>query len=426
MSARSSETSIILAVTFGSILEWYEIGLYIYWAQIIEKVVFDFALPVIEAVNTFMVFLVGFFARPLGGLIFGYFGDRWGRKTSFTLSVIFASIPSFLVGLMPSYSGWSLFSLVFFSVMKFLQGFPAGGEVPGAICYLSENTTPERKKYVCSYALVGPQIGLLFSLVECLLLKKYLSYEDLSQWGWRISFLICGLLGVIGYFLRKRLHESLLFEHLKSEHKLLKKPIREAFTTYGSRIFLGFVVSIFEVVAFCTLTIVPSEYFKELFNLNDNLNLTINCILLTICAIAPPIIGKIADTYKNIPLLKISAVVCVLLSYPFYLAVSKISLVFTLIIQIILILFFSIQVALLPSLLSDLFPTSIRYTGVGFSFNVCDGVLWGITPILSFLLIQSTNQPASFIILLPLAAIIFLTSFYYIKKIKTNFKTSIG
>lgn len=416
MLNRLFRKSIIPAVTIGSILEWYEVGLYIYWASVIEKIYFDYTLPIAETINTIIVLSVGLVARPLGGYIFGKFGDKKGRKKAFTLTIILISIPTFLIGWTKSFTQWTLFTTIFLGIMKFLQGIPAGGEIPGAICYLSENTEPTKKWFTCSFALVGPQVGLLLSLTECLLLQEYLPYEDLIHWGWRFSFLACGFLGILGYVLRKKLHESDKYAHLKKEHKVLKHPVQETFKKHKKGLFLGFCVSIFEVVAFCLLTIVPVLFFKEVFNLTDNEHLIISLSTLLVCAILPPVIGRIADKYKKIPLLEISAFGFIALSYPFYWAIANMQLTTTLAIEALLVVLFSIQVALLPSILSDLFPTAIRYTGIGFSFNVCDGILWGLIPILSVMLAQKTQQPASFVVFFPITAIIFLISYHFAKK----------
>lgn len=412
---RASERAIILPITIGSILEWYEIFLYIYWAPIITKTLFDYALPIAELINAISVFVVGFIARPLGGLIFGYIGDRWGRKKSFILSILLVSLPSFGIALIPSYSTWNAFALGFLGLMKFIQGIPAGGELPGAICFLAECSTPERKRYICSYAFVGSQIGQLISMTECLLLEKYLPHEWLVEWGWRLSFFIGGILGLFGYYLRKKLHESHPFQKLKEKHEVLKNPLKESLKNHKKNILLGIFISLFEVVGFFMITVFPVEYFEKLFRLNISKNIIINGLISLLCILLLPLIGKIGDKYKNKPLFILSAIGVIAFSYPYYLAVKSSSLTASLIIEIILVLFFSIQFALLPSLISELYPTPVRFTCIGFSFNVCDSVFGGFAPILGIFLVQLTGIPASFIAIFPIAALIFLVTLFFVK-----------
>src|ERR1700722_19426931 len=138
----------IVALTIGSVLEWYEIFLYIYWAPIIGRVFFNYSSTLADLISTLLVFAFGFLSRPLGGLIFGYIGDRWGRKKSIIISIVLIALPSIAIGFMPSYAKWNSFSAIFLVVMRLLQGIPAGGELPGAMCYLEEIATPEKRRYV--------------------------------------------------------------------------------------------------------------------------------------------------------------------------------------------------------------------------------------------------------------------------------------
>lgn len=412
---KAYEKGVLLPVTIGSILERYEIYLYIYWTPIISKNFFDLSLPITEFVNFILVLIVGLISRPLGGIVFGYVGDRWGRKNAFLVSIILISIPSFFTALMPTSSTWSLFYILYIGLMKFIQGIPAGGELPGAMCYLAEVASSERKRYLCSYVFVGPQIGQIISMVQCLLLEKYLSPEALIHWGWRLSFCIGGLIGILGYFLRKKLHESPAFQDLIKKHEVLHNPVKEAFKNYKGKISLGFLISIFEVVGFYMIAFFLVENAGKILKLNVNQILLIYILFLTPLIVIQPLIGKIGDRYKNKPLYFLSAIGIILLSFPFYLTIVNASTFWALTVLGLLTLFYSIQLALLPSLITDLYPTPVRFTCIGFSFNVCDSVIGGITPLLGVLLVQMTGNLASFIIIYPVAAIIFLIALSFVK-----------
>lgn len=414
MSARKMEATLISAVTIGSILEWYEIYLYVYWSPIIADEFFDLSGPVAELINALLVLIVGFIARPLGGLIFGYIGDRWGRKRSFLLSIILISIPSFATAFM-SFSTWNLFAIVYVGIMKFIQGIPAGGELPGALCLLSEGSSPERKRYLCSYALVGPLIGQIISMTQCIFLEMYLSHESLVEWGWRISFFIGGTIGIFGYFLRTKIHESDSFKHLKKSHHVSEHPIKEAFTNHKKNILLGFLISIFEVVGFFMIAFFLVDNFTKIFNIDQKHTLLINIIMLTPLTVIQPLIGKLGDKYRNKPLYILSAVGVIFISIPFYFAIRESSQFWSITLLAVLVLFLSIQFALLPSLIVDLYPTEVRFTCIGFSFNVCDSVIGGMVPLLATLLVQGWGNTASFVIIYPIAAMIFLCTLPFIE-----------
>jgi MFS family permease len=412
---KQSEKLLVSAVSLGGILEWYEIGLYIYWPLIILGKLLSFEMPIMDAINVGLVIATGFIARPLGGMLFGRWGDTKGRKSPFAWSVLLVSVPSLLIAFLPSYMLWNTVSLVFFTVVKFLQGIPAGGELPGAICYLSENGIPERRRYLCSFTFVGPQIGLLLSLAVCLLLESVFAQETLMKTWWRMVFFVSGMMGICGFYLRRKLHDSLDFSHLKSHSHSMQHPFRRLFSTHAKHVVAGMLLSIFQVVTFCVLTIMPPWYYKSIFQLSSKENLIISSVTLFFCAVTLPLIGKISSLYRKTPLLEISAVGSIILAYPFYWSVFNLNLLFALCIQAILVVLYCIQAALLPSLIANLFPVSLRYTGIGCSFNIIDGIFWGLIPILAITLRDAVGSPASFVFFVPISAIIFLLSLRFFK-----------
>lgn len=411
---------IIPAIILGSVLEYYDLGLVVYWTPLIGKVLQDISIPLAETVNTVLAIVTGLIARPLGAYLFGRSGDKHGRKHAFTWTIIGIALPTCLIGLpLFSFENWSLLAVIYIASMKFLQGIPAGGELPGAICFLAEESKNERDKILkCSFSLVGPQIGLLLSLAVVLLLQEYLSYETLLNQAWRIAFLSTGFLGIGGYLLRSSLHETREYNLMKAGHKIVQYPVRELFKNYRFELILAFSLSIFEVVAFCLLTVIPIIYFNQIFGLKSFSSLLIHVSVLIACIIFPPIFGKIASLLPNkiILLTELSAWSVIIFSPLFYYSIDSAKLLSTLIAQMLLVIFFSVQVAILPYFLVNLFPTHIRYSGIGFSFNVCDGILWGLVPIITNILISKTQNIASFVILFPLSAIIFLISARILKK----------
>ncbi|MBN1914272.1 MAG: MFS transporter [Parachlamydiales bacterium] len=411
----ASERAIIFPVTIGSMLEWYEVYLYIYWTPIIANNLWDLSIPIAELVNFLLFMFVGLIARPLGSLIFGYIGDKWGRKKSFLLSIILVAIPSILTAMMPTFAIWNAFSIIYITAMKFIQGIPSGGELPGAMCFLAETASPTRKTYLTSYALIGPQIGQILSMAQCLVMELYFSQEFLILYGWRISFFIGGLIGLLGYFLRKKLHESHSFTHIKSKNEIHHNPIKYALKRYKHRIVLGFLISIFEVVGFYLIAFYLVANANKILKINIEQNLLMNLAFLTPLTILLPIIGKIGDKINNKYLYYISAIGVIISSAPFYYSINNSLTTLSIIFLALIILFFSIQFALLPSLLTRMFPTPVRYTCLGLSFNVCDSVVGVLAPVIGFLISKYTGNNAAFIIIYPITALLFLLVFPKIK-----------
>ncbi len=415
---KASERKIVLPVTIGSILEWYEIFLFFYWIPIISRQFTDLSTPIAELITFITVILVGFIARPMGGIIFGYIGDHWGRKRSFLLSILLITVPTVLTAFMPTFFSWTIVTVIYIGIIKFIQGIPAGGEIPGAICLLFESADSKRKKYLTSYTFVGTLIGQILSMSQVLLMEKYFPSDFLIKYGWRISFLIGGLIGIFGYFLRKRLHESMPFIHLREKHEVLKNPIKHSLKNYKTKIFIGFLISIFEVVGFFLLTFFLVENAEKILNLTLIQNLIMNIIVLTITMLLLPIIGKFGEYYKNKPLFVWSTLGIIIFSFAFYFAtLNSLTILPTIFLGIVM-LFLCVQYALLPSLIANLFPTAVRFTCIGLSFNICDSFIGGISTYLSFIFIKFTRNWASFILLLPIAAIIFLATLPFVKEKK--------
>ena len=249
------QRNVILAVTFGNLLEWYEIYLYVYWSPVIAKLFFPPEAEKINLSRTFLIFAVGFLARPLGGLFFGRLGDSIGRKKAFILSLVMMTIPTILTGFLPTYGQVGILAPVFLTCIRFLQSFPAGGELPGAICYLYECSEIHRRRYSCSWAFFGVLSGLLFSTTECFILEILLSQKDLITWGWRISFLFGGIIGLCGVLVRSRLHETPLYQEMAKHSQIVKEPIFRVLYEYRKVLFRGILFWCFNSAAAFFITV---------------------------------------------------------------------------------------------------------------------------------------------------------------------------
>jgi len=416
----ANERKIIFPITIGGILEWYEVYQFIYWAPIISKSYFDLSLSLTELSHAFLILFIGFLSRPIGGLIFGYFGDKLGRKKSFMLTILLVAFPSFLITLMPDISSWAFFSMIYLAIMRFFQGIPAGGELPGALCYLYESAKPSRRKYLCSYLFVGPQIGQLISMVQILLFEELLTHEQLVTWGWRLSFFIGGMIGVSGFFIRKKLEESSSFEHLKEVHHVLKNPIKKSFLYHKKDIIQGILISVFEVVGFFLLAFFLVENSQEILNLNIKETLTLYFLVLLFITFMMPTLGYLGERLNTNYILSLSAFLTIILSLPLYLSISIENALLSSIFVVLLATVLIIQFSFLPSILAELYPTSVRYTCLGFSFNIADSVIGGLSPLVATLITYKTGNSAAFTVMLPISALIFLLTLPFIKRKKTS------
>jgi MFS transporter, MHS family, proline/betaine transporter len=267
---------VLFAVTLGNLLEWYEIYLFVYWAPVIAELFFDGSSPLSDLTNTFFIFAIGFLARPLGGIFFGRLGDRIGRRKALIISLLMMTIPTFITGLLPTrmqigaLAPWALLFL------RLLQSFPAGGELPGAMCYLYESSRLANRRYFSSWASIGFQMGILLSTLESLMLENVLPSNMLASWGWRISFILGGVIGLFGLYLRSKLHETPLYKEMISHEVIVKESLFTLLSHYKKKILLSMMFCVLNSSAFYLITVNISEYFADLLGLNYR-----SCLLTT-------------------------------------------------------------------------------------------------------------------------------------------------
>jgi len=198
---------------------WYEFFLYIFWVPQINKV---FLFSKLTSLDAFLIFSFGYLLRPLSGLIFGRIGDTLGRKPALVISILMATLPSIIIAFLPSFNNWGVFAFSILQAIRMLQSIPSGSEEPGSMCYLYEIAPPKKTYFSSSFSFLGSQMGSILGISSCLLMQALFSEENMITWGWRLSFLISAILGLVGFKIRHKLSETHPFEHLKKEKKILK------------------------------------------------------------------------------------------------------------------------------------------------------------------------------------------------------------
>jgi MHS family proline/betaine transporter-like MFS transporter len=421
-----SDLSILTAINIGGVLEWFVIGMFVSWQFLIQPDSGGLELSIAESINASVVLALAATAvasgaaRALGGWFFGRIGDLQGRRSAFPLTILIATLPSwslFILSFAFSSSQWITYAGSIFVFVKFFQGVPAGGEIPGAICYLAENNPFSGgkaawtyRRYRCSYAMFGAQIGLALSTLVCLGLKFLFPLNVLLSDGWRFVFLCLGIMGLGGFIVREKLKETDAFSKVQAHHKVALTPIRSVFSKYRKRVVFAFLFSVFEVISFSVMSTLPFYYSKGSFNFSVGKTIFMSLWSSVFCIFFIPLIGHLASKHIKFHWLKVSAFGVILLTPFFYLALSQGSFPVSFAINIALIFLFSIQASILPSILAELFPLRVRYTGIAFSFNICDGILWPIVTGISFWLISNNNL--LFVLFLPIGAIFFLSTLW--------------
>ncbi|MGI2026613.1 MFS transporter [Endozoicomonas acroporae] len=410
ITASSSQYKLASSVSLGGMLEIYDFLIYGLMASYIAENFFPAEDHITSLINTFATFAIGYLTRPLGGVVFGHFGDRYGRKKTFTFSIFLMAVTTALMGCLPGWNSIGAAAPITLTLLRLLQGFSLGGEIPGAITYLSE-TTPERRGLVIGILFLAIMIGVSFGTFVHGMLEMYLSAEDMKEWGWRVPFWIGGSLGIISYHIRKHFSESGFFEALDQTKAQASIPIVLLFTQHTRGVICGLMT-----IGLCGATVTIYSIYMPGF-LSSLLGFPREAVAwqttLAFLMLSPLclIFGLLSDLMNHKLILGIMAIVVATTSWPAFQYFSSPDAELNKILLICGLLAATASGAL-PPLLISFFPTEIRYTGIATCYNIGFAIFGGIAPVTSTLLAKYSSNTTGPAIYLSLVAVISLIALF--------------
>lgn len=386
-----AQKKLLFLSSLGGVLEFYDFVIYALFSTYISQTFFPTDNRVTSLLITFATFSAGYLARPFGGVLFGHFGDRYGRKKTFTFSILLMAIATFAVALIPSYNRIGITAPIFLTLLRILQGLSVGGEIPGAITYVSESM-PTRKGFACGIIFFSLIMGLVMGSLIQALLSLFLSEQHMLTWGWRLPFAIGGLFGFLSYLLRRTLEESALFRAIedKTERFPIFKVLQEQTLSAFSAIFtVGLGASLIVLL----FLFIPS-YLTQVLHIPENHYIWYQTANTFLFAILIAVFGILSDKINHRLMLFLSAIFSILLAYPiFIIYVHHFS--FFLVAFLLSALITGFAWGVIPSHLTDLFPTSIRYSGVAWCYNLGFAIFGGLAPLIAMTLIKKTAWVAA-------------------------------
>ncbi|MCP5469714.1 MAG: MFS transporter [Chlamydiales bacterium] len=394
--SRKERVHVILAVTFGNILEWYEVYSYVFLAPVLGKLFFDLHSKSANLFMAFLIFGIGFLTRPIGGLLFGRWGDLHGRKSAFIGSIVIMTVPTFAMGCLMPIEKWGIAAPILLIVLRLLQSLPESGESPGTACFLYENATPKNKAFMTSWMAFGNQLGALIGMFEVLVVDKFIPEEFLIVWGWRIAFWFGGVIGLFGFFLRKTLHETPIFHELKVHHEVDTESFRQVIYNHRGKIWLGTAFGIVNAATFYFLAAYLPNYLTSAIGLGIWGTAFFSISLIVLITVLLPVFGMWGDRVGPKPFLIGSSVLILALLLPMSLAIDARSMVYVEVLTYIYAIPVAAITALYPVVLLDLFEAPVRFTGAGLAFNLADGFIGGFTPAIAIFLVSYLNNQAAF------------------------------
>lgn len=411
-------TKPLVAAAIGNALEWYDFGLYGYLALTLQKLFFPFANKINGLLSIFLVFAVGLFMRPLGGLVFGYIGDKIGRKAALVFSIATMALPTLFIGFLPTYQQIGIFAVILLVAARLLQGLAVGGEMIGSLVFLAEHAPSSRRGLAASLIYsVGTLGGLLGSLSGALL---HLSFpeETILAWAWRLPFFLGIIVAGIGLYIRLKIGETPLFAKLIEEGKTTRFPFRDALKTHSKEIILIFLLISFQAVGFYMIFVYLSTWLTQIAHFSRASSLFINSIGLFFLVLFIPLFAALSDRRGRRKLLMSGAFCTCLIVYPLFRLLAAHSSYPLVLAALIL---FAFATALyqgpLAATLVELVSTKNRYMSLAIGYNSSAAFFGGLTPFLSTYLVEKTHHSsAPSFLLIATGAIAFFTVLFCIKE----------
>ena len=380
----------ILSCAIGNFFELFDFTIYGYFAVAIARAFY----PSGSMFSTFATFGAAFLMRPVGAIVIGAYGDRMGRRAALVVTIGLMAAATGFTGLIPTYQSIGVWAPIALMICRLMQGFSTGGEWGGAAAFLVEYSPPGKRGLIGSMQQLSTQLGSLSGSLSAALLASNLSEADFYAWGWRVPFVIGFVLGPIGYYLRRKVAETPAFERAVEHRAVERSPFIAAIREYRVRLVQAFGLSVVGHTANFTFVIYLVNYAINTMKLPAGSALSCAVVWGVILVTLTPLVGHLSDRMGRRPMILASALLNLVFGYPLFLLAVRGGTFFALLtVLATAALFQALYTGVIPSILAEMFPTRVRFTGLSVSYGFAVVLFGGFAPLIATGLVSLTGSP---------------------------------
>jgi MFS family permease len=391
--------TVIVAASVGNVIEWYDFYIFGSLAAVLAAKFFEKTHPIAALLSTIALFTAGFLVRPLGAFLFGWMGDKVGRKYTFLITLSGMGLGTGAIGLIPTFQSIGLAAAFILFALRMIQGLCLGGEYGGAITYVAEHVSDERRGYYTGWLQTSPTLGIVVSLIVVAGTRGYFGGDDFQAWAWRIPFLVSFLLVAIAIYIRLQLRETPIFEEIKAKGQMTKNPWKEAFLSANIKfVLIASIVVIGEGVVWYSGQFWALYFLQQVSKVDLLHSSFIVGLALLIGTPSLIIFGRLSDSIGRKPVILGGFLLAAVTYYPLYSWLGQVTqpgnINYPLAVLIIAILVCYVGMVYGPigAFLAEYFPARIRYTSVSVPYHIGNGWGGGLVPLITTAAFQATHN----------------------------------
>ncbi|MEX2579524.1 MAG: MFS transporter [Verrucomicrobiales bacterium] len=421
-SEPNSVRRVVLASFIGTTIEWFDFFIYGTAAALVfGQLFFPGESEFVGRMASFGTFAIGFFARPLGGIVFGHFGDKIGRKAMLVTTLMMMGVATFLIGVLPTYESIGVAAPIILVLLRLVQGFGVGGEWGGAVLMAVEHGHEGKRGLYGSCVQMGVPVGLLLATSVFAVVTR-MPEEDFLAWGWRIPFLLGIVLLGVGLFIRLRIVESPLFAKVKNLGDISKLPILDVVKRHPKNVFLAMGARFAENACFYIFSVFVLSYAVDQLGLERATILTGVWIAAAVQIIAIPAFGSLSDRVGRRPVYLGGAVFIALFAFPFFWMIETQTTIYIWLAIVLGLVGHAAMYGPQAAFFSELFGTRVRYSGASIGYQLASPFAGGLAPLIATALLEwsgNRSWPVS-VYLIATAAITLLAIYFAAETFRSN------